>query len=76
MPYIAYIVGGWVQKEGIMCLRNKNMAPQEKQLTRKIHYWPVGGANLVITDLIVIEMLTLFHSLESMLGLELHLVQG
>ena len=27
MPYFAYIVGGWVQKEGKMCLRNKSMAP-------------------------------------------------
>ena len=28
MPYFAYNVGGWVQKEGKMCLRNKSMAPQ------------------------------------------------
>ena len=28
MPYFAYIVGGWVQKEGKMCLRNKSMAPK------------------------------------------------
>ena len=27
MPYFAYNVGGWVQKEGKMCLRNKSMAP-------------------------------------------------
>ena len=27
MPYFAYIVGGWVQKKGKMCLRNKSMAP-------------------------------------------------
>ena len=27
MPYFAYIVGGWVQKEGKFCLRNKSMAP-------------------------------------------------
>ena len=26
MPYFAYIVGGWVQKEGKFCLRNKSMA--------------------------------------------------
>ena len=25
MPYFAYIVGEWVQKEGKMCLRNKSM---------------------------------------------------
>ena len=29
MPYFAYNVGGWVQKEGKMCLRNKSMAPYE-----------------------------------------------
>ena len=29
MPYFAYNVGGWVQKEGKMCLRNKSMAPNE-----------------------------------------------
>ena len=28
MPYFAYIVGGWVQKEGKFCLRNKSMAPK------------------------------------------------
>ena len=28
MPYFAYNVGGWVQKEGKICLRNKSMAPQ------------------------------------------------
>ena len=28
MPYFAYNVGGWVQKEGKMCLRNKSMAPK------------------------------------------------
>ena len=27
MPYFAYIVGGRVQKEEKMCLRNKSMAP-------------------------------------------------
>ena len=27
MSYFAYNVGGWVQKEGKMCLRNKSMAP-------------------------------------------------
>ena len=27
MAYFAYNVGGWVQKEGKMCLRNKSMAP-------------------------------------------------
>ena len=27
MPYFAYNVGGWVQKEGKMCLCNKSMAP-------------------------------------------------
>ena len=27
MSYFAYNVGGWVQKEGKTCLRNKNMAP-------------------------------------------------
>ena len=27
MPYFAYIVGGWVQKKGKMCLCNKSMAP-------------------------------------------------
>ena len=30
MPYFAYIVGGWVQKEGKFCLRNKSMAPKSK----------------------------------------------
>ena len=29
MPYIAYNVGGWVQKEGKICLRNKSMAPNQ-----------------------------------------------
>ena len=29
MPYFAYNVGGWVQKEGKMCLRNKSMAPND-----------------------------------------------
>ena len=29
MPYFAYNVGGWVQKEGKMCLRNKSMAPTD-----------------------------------------------
>ena len=29
MPYFAYNVGGWVQKEGKMCLRNKSMAPNQ-----------------------------------------------
>ena len=29
MPYFAYIVGGWVQKEGKSCLRNKSMAPYQ-----------------------------------------------
>ena len=28
MAYFAYNVGGWVQKEGKMCLRNKSMAPK------------------------------------------------
>ena len=28
MPYFAYIVGGWVQKESKSCLRNKSMAPK------------------------------------------------
>ena len=28
MPYFAYIVGGWVQKEDKFCLRNKSMAPK------------------------------------------------
>ena len=28
MPYFAYIVGGWVQKEEKMCLHNKSMAPK------------------------------------------------
>ena len=28
MPYFAYIVGGWVQKEGKFCLRNTSMAPK------------------------------------------------
>ena len=32
MPYFAYIVGGWVQKEGKFCLRNKSMAPKFKAL--------------------------------------------
>ena len=27
MCYFAYDVGGWVQKEGKMCLRDKSMAP-------------------------------------------------
>ena len=27
MPYFAYNVGGWVQKESKMCLHNKSMAP-------------------------------------------------
>jgi hypothetical protein len=27
MPYFAYNVGGWVEKEDKMCLRNKSMAP-------------------------------------------------
>ena len=27
MPYFAYIVGGWVQKEDKFCLCNKSMAP-------------------------------------------------
>ena len=27
MPHFAYIAGGWVQKDGKMCLRNKSMAP-------------------------------------------------
>ena len=31
MPYFAYIVGGWVQKEGKFCLRNKSMAPKRDQ---------------------------------------------
>ena len=26
MPYFAYNVGGWVQKEGKICLHNKDMA--------------------------------------------------
>ena len=30
MPYFAYIVGGWVQKEGKFCLRNKSMAPKKQ----------------------------------------------
>ena len=29
MPYSAYNVGGWVQNEGKMYLRNKIMAPKE-----------------------------------------------
>ena len=29
MPYFAYIVGGWVQKKGKMCLHNKSMAPYQ-----------------------------------------------
>ena len=29
MYYFAYNVGGWVQKEGKMCLRNKSMAPYQ-----------------------------------------------
>ena len=33
MPYFAYIVGGWVQKEGKMCLRNKSMAPMICKIT-------------------------------------------
>ena len=32
MPYFAYIVGGWVQKEGKFCLRNKSMAPSKESL--------------------------------------------
>ena len=32
MPYFAYIVGGWVQKEGKFCLRNKSMAPNGNKL--------------------------------------------
>ena len=34
MPYFAYIVGGWVQKEGKFCLRNKSMAPYQEQKTK------------------------------------------
>ena len=29
MPYFAYIVGGWVQKEGNFSLTNKSMAPSK-----------------------------------------------
>ena len=32
MSYFAYNVGGWVQKEGKMCLRNKSMAPYHASL--------------------------------------------
>ena len=28
MHYFAYIVGGWVEKKGKLCLRNKSMAPK------------------------------------------------
>ena len=34
MPYFAYIVGGWVQKEGKFCLRNKSMAPNHPVITK------------------------------------------
>ena len=40
MPYFAYIVGGWVQKEGKFCLRNKSMAP----------YIILSGWNITVTD--------------------------
>ena len=29
MHYFAYIVGGWVQKDSKICLRNKSMALSE-----------------------------------------------
>ena len=34
MPYFAYIVGGWVQKEGKFCLRNKSMAPYDEDISK------------------------------------------
>ena len=34
IPHFAYIVGGWVQKEGKMCLRNKSMAPNDEFCTK------------------------------------------
>ena len=35
MPYFAYIVGGWVQKEGKFYLRNKSMAPNAGQIAHQ-----------------------------------------
>ena len=40
LPYFAYNVGGWVQKVGKMCLRNKSMTPnlnKKKLFSAKIH---------------------------------------
>ena len=61
MPYFAYIVGGWVQKEGKMSLRNKSMAPicfHQIYATKYNFLKPYfifrllvrSGANLNITD--------------------------
>ena len=44
MPYFAYNVGGWVQKEGKMCLRNKSMAPyHETDTVSEDEYWPIAS---------------------------------
>ena len=49
MAYFAYNVGGWVKKEGKMCLRNKSMAPN----TRDYKDFPVctytEKCNLLLT---------------------------
>ena len=36
MPHFAYNVGGWVQKLGKMCLRNKSMAPKGHSKTTSL----------------------------------------
>ena len=43
MPYFAYIVGGWVQKEGKFCLRNKSMAPNSRSSARQRKRTIVGS---------------------------------
>ena len=38
MPYFAYIVSGWVQKEGKMCLCNKSMAPNKNKASDQYRF--------------------------------------
>ena len=56
MPYFACIVGGWVQKKGKFCLRNKSMAPSGIVVSIKIHrlvssilFWNIHKYDFAVT---------------------------